>query len=750
MGRFLDQLEQNEKYLRDEYIRSLKRYEQFLNQRLDVYRAQRAWRVMVFLRKLYTLLVREAPSHPIKAAQKLFSEPLSNYEIELPRVWDFLPAGGAVAQSGPPHLARYPLIVMPVFDFEGRFARPQQIALQFAANGHPVYWISPVRKPGPGVTSGYEISELRSNVYEVRLDAPAFHLNLGELTPALLDAIAHPLERMIHELDIHECWLLLQYPFWRKLALRLRHGFGFRIAYDCMDDHQNWPLEPKPSQANKADERRLFSEADLVTVTAGGLARQAGRFGANPVLVPNGADSALYESAGSESQVSELPRPIIGFIGGVEEWFDSEAVAYCAAQRPEYSFVIAGRIGKGADRATLQSQSNIHLLGEVKYPLLPSIQRNFDVCLIPFKLHPLMEFANQVKLYEYFSQGKPVVSSRLPELQAPEDLIYFAGTKEEYLAQIDAAIAESGTAAGSEFVRRRLEFARQTNWAARTAAIHQAIRARTPLVSVIVLTHNSERYLPSFHRYFLKNTAWPNYELIYADNASGDGTRTLIESYAGGRVRAVCFDTNTGFAAGNNAAARLAQGSFLIFLNPDTIVTRGWVGKLIHALESHPNAGLAAPVTNFSGKRNRIEPLYSNCGGMEAFAARLAREKRGETMEIPAAPMLCAALGRSTWEKTGELDERFGAGMFEDDDYCLRLRQAGLRVVTAEDCFIHHFGSGSFSQLGEAALSRVFNANRELFEAKWGVKWQPDEMRPGVAAPEAARIFDPASFFLDD
>ncbi len=85
---------------------------------------------------------------------------------------------------------------------------------------------------------------------------------------------------------------------------------------------------------------------------------------------------------------------------------------------------------------------------------------------------------------------------------------------------------------------------------------------------------------------------------------------------------------------------------------------------------------------------------------------------------------------RRAGEAIGPLDERFEIGLFEDDDYAMRVRQAGYRVVCAEDVFVHHFGQASIGRLGPTGqYGAVFHANRARWEEKWGVAWQPYERR---------------------
>ena len=82
--------------------------------------------------------------------------------------------------------------------------------------------------------------------------------------------------------------------------------------------------------------------------------------------------------------------------------------------------------------------------------------------------------------------------------------------------------------------------------------------------------------------------------------------------------------------------------------------------------------------------------------------------------------LFCVAIPRRVYESVGPLDERFGIGMFEDDDYCRRVRAKGLGVRCARDAFVHHWQMASFRKMPREQYLALFTANKAKFEEKWG------------------------------
>jgi len=140
----------------------------------------------------------------------------------------------------------------------------------------------------------------------------------------------------------------------------------------------------------------------------------------------------------------------------------------------------------------------------------------------------------------------------------------------------------------------------------------------------------------------------------------------------------------------------------------------------------NPAIGMVGPLTNFVGNEARIEAPYQTWAEMENFAAEQAWKHDGEVADIHMLAMFCVALRKDTFDVIGPLDEQFGIGMFEDDDYAQRIKAHGLRVICAANAFVHHFGQAAFKKLIErGGYNEIFDENRRKYESKWNIKWIP-------------------------
>jgi GT2 family glycosyltransferase len=275
-----------------------------------------------------------------------------------------------------------------------------------------------------------------------------------------------------------------------------------------------------------------------------------------------------------------------------------------------------------------------------------------------------------------------------------------------------------------------------------------------PSTSIVILTYNGleETTKPCLES-VLSNTPPDAYELVLVDNASTDGTVDYLKGFAAkhGHVTLCLNDTNKGFAGGNNDGMRLAAGEYVVLLNNDTLLPPGWLECLLRLLKENDDLGLVGPVTNSAGNEQRIDIAGLTEVNFEAVAAAYTRRQKNVWFQTEKLGFFCMAMRRSLLDEIGYLDERFGIGMFEDDDYCLRVRKAGYKLAVAEDCFVFHKGSVSFKKLATDTYIELFSRNRTFYFEKHDVLWAYSDISKATWArlkadiAELAKVHSPVA-----
>ncbi len=218
-------------------------------------------------------------------------------------------------------------------------------------------------------------------------------------------------------------------------------------------------------------------------------------------------------------------------------------------------------------------------------------------------------------------------------------------------------------------------------------------------------------------------TNWP-YRIILVDDASPDeGTRNWLEEWQGkNQEHLVLFNKkNRGFAATVNRGIEAGEGRYLCVLNSDTIVTSGWLFKLVMALEADPRNKIVNPNTNNTALINvPLQQGYDYNDMNRAFEA-LSSHTYPEIMPTG----FCFFLERSLVDEIGLLDEGYGS-YGEETDFWMRTvtrvsngQVTNWRAVLADDTYIFHERGSSFNLLTEEEHMGHRKSGSSRFHGIW-------------------------------
>ena len=259
------------------------------------------------------------------------------------------------------------------------------------------------------------------------------------------------------------------------------------LVYDIGDD---WLAVPDKRRARiEAGDALLCREAGVTIVVSERLHDLKMPLSPRVELVPNGVDVEHYARALSTDAPHPIAanwrHPVLGYLGSIHaERVDLDLVERLAAALPAATIALVGPILLDEnDRARLQKLPNVELPGTVSFEDAPAVLRAFDVFLVPHVESDFTRSLNPLKLGEYLSIGKPIVSTRVAGFAELEGqlarngapLCRLASGAAQFIAACRAALDEAAQPDETAPNERRA-LAREMSWAKRVARIAQLVR----------------------------------------------------------------------------------------------------------------------------------------------------------------------------------------------------------------------------------------------------------------------------------
>lgn len=309
-----------------------------------------------------------------------------------------------------------PIIVHSHLRWDFVWQRPQQLLSRLARHTPVLFVEEPLFMDD--LRSGFlDISVPCANVFRAVPRLPSIHRDnqegaIAEVRSLVQDAIAG--NEKVHGLFTNPVQWFYS-PITAPAMLGAFNEIG--VVYDCMDELAQFRFA-HPDLARR--ERLLLANADVVFTGGFKLYESKRRYHDNVHFFGCGVDVAHFSKARSAAtdvpgDVANLPAPVFGYFGVIDERIDYDLIAALARDNPEASVVMVGPVVK-VDPASLPRAANIHWLGQRDYSALPGYVKGFTTCLMPFALNEATEYINPTKTLEYMAAGKPIVSTAVADV----------------------------------------------------------------------------------------------------------------------------------------------------------------------------------------------------------------------------------------------------------------------------------------------------------------------------------------------
>lgn len=215
-----------------------------------------------------------------------------------------------------------------------------------------------------------------------------------------------------------------------------------------------------------------------------------------------------------------------------------------------------------------------------------------------------------------------------------------------------------------------------------------------PLVSVIIVNHNGIEFVDACLSSVLNNN-YPNFEVIFVDNASTDTSLEYVKNTFrnDNRLRFVANSRSFGPAVGRNKGIAIAKGEFVAFLDNDTEVDKSWLTELVKVLDSDFSIGAAQSKLLRTDKRNAFDYAgdYLTPFGFLSERARGGKDS-GQfdfICDIFSAKSASSIIRKNLLGRIGGFDENYYMYL-EETDMCWRVWLAGYRVVFIPKSVVYH------------------------------------------------------------
>jgi GT2 family glycosyltransferase len=241
-----------------------------------------------------------------------------------------------------------------------------------------------------------------------------------------------------------------------------------------------------------------------------------------------------------------------------------------------------------------------------------------------------------------------------------------------------------------------------------------------PLVSIIIPTYNQLDYTYDCIRSISEHTVRTSYEVIVADDNSPDDSSVLSDKIK--HLVLIRNSVNLGFLKNCNNAAASARGKYLVFVNNDTQVMKGWLEELLFVYRQFPDAGIVGSQLLYpNGALQEAGGIIWQDGSAINYGNRdnPAKPEYNYIREADYVSGASLMITKDLWQDIGGFDERYCPAYNEDSDLCFAARAKGKKVYYQPFSKVIHFEGMTHGSDTSTGVKKYQEVNKSKFAVKW-------------------------------
>ena len=506
--------------------------------------------------------------------------------------------------------------------------------------------------------------------------------------------------------------VVVEFPHPKILPyLDMAKNRGIKTVFELIDD---WETSLGGDWFDLDVYKKFVAKTDVVVGTAKILVERLVNLGRDDALyLPNAANEYIFDKYKTYTRPIDFPsqgkRTALYFGSLYGEWFSWEHVIAAAEHNININLNIL-LIGDNPGKKDLPS--NVYFLGAKQIDDLPGYLAYSDVAILPFVPGKISDAVSPIKVFEYLFSGKPVVSTRLPEIQDYPGV--FIADDVNQFAKLCSTVSVT-----DELINNNDTFIAQNSWFYRLDQIVEKQKSENDQnISAVILIHNNKKIIGRCLETLILHGKNHLKEIIVVDNASSDGGAEYVER----TFPNVCVIKNpvNGCSSGRNLGASVATGKYLVFFDSDQWFTSGsFFNEALCLLESNADVGAVAWGAGW------FDSARTDMGGMIADycpnrAMNSDAMRHGYRTDIGYLATCGFFIPKVTYDATGGFDTFYDPTCFEDTDLSFKIKQLGLNIAYRDLTGIRHQPHQTTQANSNSdKYNNLFNRNANYFKKKW-------------------------------